>query len=174
MESYDKNIKQALQSITPFIEETMKEFREKIDDMIMKLNDDIELEKKKIKDTIKKSVENYDKIQIQNKNDFNYSEINNTFLETLYNNLGLVNTAVAGGIGAGIMIGILGFGIIPGVGTAISVVGALSMVIIGFIIGPSREKKFIKSIEKIKNNIADGFDDHEWNFNRALKRLKKI
>ena len=171
MIDYNNNVQKAVESITPEIEEKLKVFKEKIENMILKLNDEIEGQKKLIKEVLQKSVENYEKIEVQS--DFKYNEVNNSFLETLYNNLGIVNTALAGGIGAGIMIGILGLGIIPGVGTVISAVGALSMVVIGFLAGPSREKKFKKTIDKIKKNIADGFDDQSWNLMHTIKRLKK-
>ena len=171
MIKYNNNSQKAVESITPEIEMKMNDFKKAIEKMILNLNDEIEAEKKRIKEILQKSVENYDKLEVES--DFKYNEVSNSFLETLYNNLGIVNTAVAGGIGAGIMIGILGLGIIPGVGTVITAVGALSMVVIGFLAGPSREKKFKKTIDKIKKNIADGFEDQCWNLIHTIKKLKR-
>lgn len=168
---YNNNVQKAIDSIVPQINTPMNDFKEKVEKMIIKLNDEIEEQKKIIKELLQKSVENYDKINV--KSDFNYNEVNNSFLETLYNNLGIVNTALAGGIGAGIMIGVLGLGIIPGVGTVISAVGAVSVLLIGLLAGPSREKKFRNTMDKIIRNIKNGFDDQLWNLTFTLRKLKK-
>ena len=56
---------------------------------------------------------------------------------------------------------------------AVSGIAAISMIFLGFLIGPSREKKFKKSIEKMIRKIDEGFSDQEWNFTYTLKKLKK-
>ena len=171
MIEHNNNVQKAIDSIIPQINTPMNDFKEKVEKMLIKLNDEIEKQKKIIKEILQKSVENYGKVEVQG--DFKYDEVNNSFLETLYNNLGIVNTALAGGIGAGIMIGILGLGIIPGVGTVITAVGALSVLLIGILAGPSREKKFRNTMDKIIRNIKNGFDDQLWNLTYTMKKLKK-
>ena len=171
MLEYNNNVNKAVESFTPEIQIELDNFKKKLEKMILNLNDEIEAQKKYIKEILQKSVENYNKIESEG--NFKYNEVNNSFLETLYNNLGIVNSLVAGGIGAGIMIGILGLGIIPGVGTVISAVGALSIFVIGFLAGPSREKKFKNTIDKMKKNIENGFDDQCWNLLYTIKKLKK-
>ena len=172
MEKFDKNIEKALESISPTIEKDMNLFKNEIDEKLKLLNNEIEKIKKNIQELIKKSVINEENT-IKTNDKYNFSEINNSFLENLYNNLGIVNTTIAGGIGAGLTIAIFGFGVIPGVGMAVSGIAAISMIFLGFLIGPSREKKFKKSLEKMIRKIDEGFSDQEWNFTYTLKKLKK-
>jgi len=87
------------------------------------------------------------------KTELGLGKLDSSFLEVLYNNLGIVGVVVAGGIGASVAVAILGLNMIPGIGTVMSLISGLGFLIIGFIFGPSKKEKFQNAIEKIIKNI---------------------
>ena len=174
MKNNKNDVNKAIETICKGINKNMNEFQENINDMINKLYNDIELIKKQINEAIKRSLENVDnKIDIQGKNNINYKEISFDFFETLYNNLGPINAAITGGIGGGLVVAIIGFNFIPGVGTLMSLLTAGFLSIVGFIVSPSKEKQLQKLIDKIIRKFEDGFYEQKCNFTRILDKLEK-
>ena len=174
MKNNKNDVNKAIETICKGINKNMNEFQENINDMINKLYNDIELIKKQINEAIKRSLENVDnKIDIQGKNNINYKEISFDFFETLYNNLGPIHAAITGGIGGGLVVAIIGFNFIPGVGTLMSLLTAGFLSIVGFIVSPSKEKQLQKLIDKIIRKFEDGFYEQKCNFTRILDKLEK-
>jgi len=105
------------------------------------------------------------------KTELGLGKLDSSFLEVLYNNLGIVGGVVAGGIGASVAVAILGLNMIPGIGTVMSLISGLGFLIIGFIFGPSKKEKFQNAIEKIIKNINEGFRKQK---NMLIKTLNKL
>ena len=78
----------------------------------------------------------------------------------------------AGGIGASLAVAIFGLNMIPGIGTVISIIAGIGVLIIGAIFGPSKKKKFQNGIEKMIKNIKEGFYKQKNMLTKTLTSLK--
>ena len=167
----DNDVEKSLNSIMPGMQKIIDGFEKEINSNADGLVNDIEELKKKIKDAIQKAYEsNKEMVNIDNKFDFGKFDV--SFLETLYNHLGLVGGVIAGGIGASLAVAILGLNMVPGIGTIISVIAGLGALIIGAIFGPSKEEKFKNSVDKMMENVKSGFTKQKTLFLKSLEALK--
>ena len=170
LESHDNNLDKALESITPGLQELINNFQKEINENVDGLGNDIEMFKKKAKEIIHKAYE-LSSEKLGMKTDLSLGKLDTSFLEVLYNNLGIVGGVVAGGIGATLAVAIFGLNMIPGIGTVISIIAGVGALIIGAIFGPSKKKKFQNAIDKIIKNVSEGFRKQK---NMLIKTLNKL
>ena len=170
LESHDNNLDKALESITPGLQELINNFQKEINENVDGLGNDIEMFKKKAKEIIHKAYESSSE-KLGMKTDLSLGKLDTSFLEDLYNNLGIVGGVVAGGIGATLTVAIFGLNMIPGIGTVISIIAGVGALIIGAIFGPSKKKKFQNAIDKIIKNVSEGFRKQK---NMLIKTLNKL
>jgi len=169
LEDHDNDMNKALESITPGLQELINSFQKEINENAEGLGNDIEMFKKKVEEIIQKAFESSSQEFV--KTELGLGKLDSSFLEVLYNNLGIVGGVVAGGIGASVAVAILGLNMIPGIGTVMSLISGLGFLIIGFIFGPSKKEKFQNAIEKIIKNINEGFRKQK---NMLIKTLNKL
>lgn len=171
LEDHDNNVNKALESITPGLQELITSFQKEINENVEGLGNDIEMFKKKAKEIIHKAYESSSE-KLGVKTEMSLGELDTSFLEVLYNNLGIVGGVVAGGIGASLAVAIFGLNMIPGIGTVISLIAGVGILIIGAIFGPSKKKKFQNAIDKIIKNINEGFRKQKNILIRTLNKLE--
>ena len=156
LKDHNNDVDKALESITPGLQELITSFQKEINENFEGLGNDIEMFKKKAKEIIHKAYESISQ-ELGVKTELSLGKLEISFLERLYNHLGIVGGVVAGGIGTSLVVAIFGLNMIPGIGTVLSLIAGLGVLILGFIFGPSKKEKFENAIEKIITNIYEGF-----------------
>ena len=171
LEKNDKDLKKAFDSISSGLHQIIEDFQNEMDKNIESLVDEIEKLKKEIRETIHKVYE-LKKEKVSLDIDLDFGNFKSSFLELLYNNLGIVGGIVAGGIGAAISVAIFGLNIIPGIGTAASIIAGIGALIFGAVFMPSKKKKLQNLIIKEMKIVKDGFLKQKTKFIQTLDKLQ--
>ena len=164
LEKNNKDLKKAFDSISSGLHQIIEDFQKEMDKNIESLVDEIEKLKKEIRETIHKVYE-LKKEKVSLDIDLDFGNFKSSFL-------GIVGGIVAGGIGAAISVAIFGLNIIPGIGTAASIIAGIGALIFGAVFMPSKKKKLQNLIIKEMKIVKDGFLKQKTKFIQTLDKLQ--